>query len=184
MGAVATLPHPLPARRALGVAAVFIACYVFLDWATYIYPIRPFAITLWHPPAGLALALLLVFGMRMWPALAIAVFMADILVRGIPPLPLLEPLAACVITVGYATMVALLRGPLGFRTEFNHFRDVSVLIIVSAFGTLLIAVAYVSVYRIGNLVPAHDFQRAFIRFWIGDWIGIVTTAPLLLLLTD
>jgi len=31
MGAVATLPHPLPARRALGVAAVFIACYVFLD---------------------------------------------------------------------------------------------------------------------------------------------------------
>lgn len=184
MGAVATLPHPLPARRALGVTAVFIACYVFLDWATYVYPIRPFAITLWHPPAGLALALLLVFGMRMWPALAIAVFMADILVRGIPPLPLLEPLAACVITVGYATMVALLRGPLGFRAEFNHLRDVSVLIIVSAFGTLLIAVAYVSVYRIGDLVPEYDFQRAVIRFWIGDWIGIVTTAPLLLLLTD
>ena len=184
MGAVATLPHPLPARRALGVAAVFIVCYVFLDWATYVYPIRPFAITLWHPPAGLALALLLVFGMRMWPAIAIAIFMADILVRGVPPLPLLEPLATCVITVGYATMAALLRGPLGFCNEFDHLRDVSVLIIVSAFGTLLIAALYVSVYRIGDLVPEQDFQRAAIRFWIGDWIGIVSTAPLLLLLTD
>lgn len=184
MGAVATLPHLLPARRALGVAAVFIACYVLLDWATYVYPIRPFAITLWHPPAGFALALLLVFGTRMWPALAIAVFVADILVRGILPHPLLEPLAACIITAGYATMAALLRGPLGFRIEFDHLRDVSLLIIVSAIGTLLIAIAYVSVYRIGDLVPEYDFERAVIRFWIGDWIGIVTTAPLLLLLTD
>lgn len=179
----ATLPHPLPARRALGIAATFIACYVLLDWTTYVYPIRPFAITLWHPPAGLALALLLVFGLRMWPAVAIAAFTADLLVRGIPPLPVLEPLAICVITAGYAAMAALLRGPLGLRTEFDHFRDVSMLIIVSAFGTLLIAVAYVSVYRIGDLVSAHDFQRAVIRFWIGDLIGIVTTAPLLLLLT-
>ena len=143
MGSAATLPHPLPARRALGIAAAFIACYVFLDWATYVYPIRPFAITLWHPPAGLALALLLVFGLRMWPAVAIAAFMADILVRGIPPLPFLEPLATCVITAGYVAMAALLRGPLGLRTEFDHLRDVSMLIIVSAFGTLLIAVAYV-----------------------------------------
>jgi PAS domain S-box-containing protein len=81
-------------------------------------------------------------------------------------------------------MVALLRSPLGFRNEFDHLRDVSALIIVSAFGTLLIAVLYVSVYRIGGLVPEQDFQRAAIRFWIGDWIGIVTTAPLLLLLGD
>src|SRR3970040_1151140 len=94
MGSAATLPHPLPARRALGIAAAFIACYVFLDWATYVYPIRPFAITLWHPAAGVALALLLVFGLRMWPAVAIAAFMAGIMVRGIPPVPLLGALGS------------------------------------------------------------------------------------------
>lgn len=183
MGSAASLPHPLPARRALGIAAAFIVCYVSLDWATYVYPIRPFAITLWNPPAGLALALLLVFGLRMWPAVASAVFLADVLVRVISPLPWLEVLAMCVITTGHVAMAALLRGPLRMRTEFDHLRDVSMLIIVSAFGTLLMAVAYVSVYRIGDLIPEYEFQRAVIQFWIGDLIGIVTTAPLLLLLT-
>ncbi len=183
MGSAASLPHRLPARRALGIAAAFIACYVSLDWATYVYPIRPFAITLWNPPAGLALALRLVFGLRLWPTVAIAVFLGDVLVRGIAPLAFLEPLAVFVITAGHVAMAALLRGPLQMRTEFDHLRDVSMLIIVSAFGTLLMAVAYVSIYRTGDLIPEYEFQRAVIQFWIGDWIGIVTTAPLLLLLT-
>ncbi len=182
-GVAAPLPHPLPARRALIVATAFVAIYVVLDWATYLYAIRPFAITTWNPSAGLALALLLVFGIRLWPALAVAAFVADVLVRGVPPAPFFELLAACVITAGYVAMAALLRGRLGFRNEFDHLRDMATLIVVSAIGSLFIAIAYVTVYHIGKLVPAHEFQPAVIRFWIGDLVGIVTTTPLLLLLT-
>ena len=182
-GVAVPLLHTLQARIALAVAAAFVAAYVVLDWATYLYAIRPFAITTWNPSAGLALALLLVFGIRLWPALAVAAFVADVLVRGVPPAPFFELLAACVITAGYVAMAALLRGPLGFRNEFDHLRDMAMLIVVSAVGTLFIALAYVTVFRIGELVPAREFQPAVIQFWIGNLVGIMTTTPLLLLLT-
>ncbi len=52
--------------------SIFIVCYVALALATRYYLVRPFGITPWNPSAGLALALLLVFGYRLWPALAIA----------------------------------------------------------------------------------------------------------------
>ena len=182
--AASTPPRLLPARHALGVAAVFVACYVFLDWATYVYPIRPFAITPWNPPAGLGLALLLIYGTRWWPALAVAAFLADLLVRGIPPLPLFEPLAPCVITVGYVAIAKLLRGPFGFRNELDHMRDVLMLAVTSAIGTLLIAFAYVAVFRIGDLLPAYQYLPAVTRFWIGDLIGVLTATPLLLVLSD
>ncbi len=178
-------PHPLPVRRAIIVAAAFVTCYVFLDWASYVYPARAFAIAPWNPPAGLTLALLLVFGVRMWPALAIAAFLGDLFVRSTPPQLLhFELFAAGAITAGYVAMAALLRGPLQFRNEFNHMRDVAMLIIVSTSGTLAIAVAYVSVYQIAIRLPASEFESAVIRFWIGDLISIVTTTPLLLLLAD
>ncbi len=182
-GIAATLPHTLPVRRSLAIAAAFIGIYIFLDWATYLYAIRPFAITTWNPAAGLALAFLLVFGIRWWPALAIAAFAADALVRGVPPSHLFfEPLGVGIITAGYVAMVAVLRGPLGFRNAFDHLHDMAVLIVVSAVGSLLLAIAYVTVYRFENLVLAHEFQRAVVQFWIGDLVGIVTTTPLLLLL--
>ena len=182
--ATAASPQILPARRALGLGAAFVACYVFLDWATYIYPIRPFAITPWNPPAGLGLALLLVYGLRWWPALAAAVLLADVLVRGIPPLPVFGPLAAGVLTVGYVALAAALRGPLGFRSELEHVRDVAMLAVASALGTLLIAVAYVSIFRVGDTLPSYQYLPAVIRFWIGDLIGVLTTTPLLLVLRN
>ncbi len=183
-GIAAPLPHTLPEKRSLAIAAAFIGVYVFLDWATYLYAIRPFAITTWNPSAGLALAFLLVFGVRLWPALAIAAFAADALVRGAPqPHFIFEPLGVCIITAGYVGMVAALRGRLGFRNEFDHLRDMAVLIVVSAVGSLLLAIAYVTLYRFEDLVLAHEFERAVIQFWIGDLVGIVTTTPPLLLLT-
>src|SRR3954464_3913703 len=135
-------------RRRLAIAAAFIVAYVCLDWATYLYAIRPFAITTWNPTAGLALAFLLVFGIRQWPALAVAAFAADSLVRGVPPAHLFfEPLAVAIITSGYVGMAALLRGPLGFRNQFDHLRDMVVLIGIACAGSLVLAIAYVAVYR-------------------------------------
>lgn len=182
-GAVVPLTHPPPPRRALAIAVAFVACYVFLDWATYLYAIRPFAITTWNPCAGLALALLLVFGIAQWPALAVATLLADVLVRGALSHAYFEPVATSTITAGYVAMAALLRGPLGFRNEFDHLRDMAMLMLVSAVGSLAIAIAYVAVYRAADLVTADGMQPAIVRFWIGDLVGIVTTTPLLLLLS-
>lgn len=184
-GIASPLTPALHVRRTLAIAAAFVIIYVCLDWATYLYAIRPFAITTWNPAAGLALAFLLVFGIRQWPALALAVFAADSLVRGMmPPHMPFEPVGVGLITFGYVGMAALLRGPLNFRNQFDHLRDIALLITVAAAGSLLLAIAYVTLFRFQDLVLAHDFQRAVVHFWIGDLIGIVTTTPLLLLLSN
>lgn len=183
-GNSATSLQILTNARALGVAAAFVVCYVLLAWVARYYLIRPFAITAWNPNAGFSLALLLVFGLRFWPAIAIASCVASVMARGIPSPPFFQLLGPVVITAGYVGMAALLRGPLDFRIEFNRLRDVSMLVAVAAIGTLLIAIAFVSVYRINDLIPAHEFQRSVLRFWIGHLIGIVINTPLLLLLTD
>ncbi|MDB5809337.1 MAG: hypothetical protein JWN94_1459 [Betaproteobacteria bacterium] len=183
-GFAGRLPRALPIKRALAIAAAFIVVYVSLDWATYLYAIRPFAITTWNPCAGFALAFLLVCGIRFWPALAIAAFAADVLVRGVPPPAWLEPLGVCIITAGYVAMAAVLHDRFGFRNEFDHLHDMSTLIVVSAVGSLLLASAYVGVYHLQAFAQPYDFERAVIQFWIGDLLGIVTTTPLLLLISN
>jgi integral membrane sensor domain MASE1 len=72
----------------LACLAGYFALYVFLDWVSYIHPVLPLAITPWNPPPGLSLALLLLLGLRYWPALLLAALLAELLVRGLPaPFP-------------------------------------------------------------------------------------------------
>lgn len=177
-------PSLVSRARDLGIAALLVGAYVVLDWATYVYPIRPLAITLWNPPAGLALALLLVRGLGAWPLIAIAAVVADVLVRGMSIVPSGEWMGALVMTAGYVAMAAVLVRRLGFRLRLPHLQDVAMLIVVTAIATLVMAAAYTSVYRIAGIVQPEDFERAVMRFWIGHLIGILTTTPLLLLLTD
>ena len=178
--AVPVGPDTLPARRALAIAAIFIVCYVALALATRAYLVRPFGITPWNPSAGLALALLLVFGTRFWPALAIATCIANLMIRGFPPPPFIQRLLPLTVTVAYAGMAALLRGPLGFRLEFDRLRDVLALITVAAVGTLLVAVTFVSIINLAN--PIADINHTMMRSWIGHLLGILINAPLLLVL--
>jgi PAS domain S-box-containing protein len=174
----------LPSRRDLLIATIFIACYVLIGWATRSYMVRPFGITPWNPTAGLALALLLVFGVRFWPALAVATCISNLMARGIPAAPYLQLLIPVAITAGYAGMAGILRGPLGFRLEFDRLRDVLSLVAVTAAGTLLIAIVYVTVIDLDNPLPAVEYQHTIFRSWIGHLVGIVINTPLLLLLAN
>lgn len=107
--------------RALGIAVAFILLYVLLGWIARHYMVRPFAILAWNPSAGLGLALLLICGLRYWPALAVAVFATSIVARGLPFAHYLHLLGPCVITAGYVAMAALLRGPLHFSRTLSAY---------------------------------------------------------------
>jgi integral membrane sensor domain MASE1 len=175
---------PSSTRRALLVSVIFIACYVFLALAARQYLVRPFGITAWNPAAGLALAMLLVFGYRYWPALAVATCIANLLIRGIPSPPFFQLLLPLTITVAYAGMAALLRAPVGFRLEFDRLRDVVALLVVATFGTLFVAAIFVTVLRVGGLLSVADMSHTMMRSWTGHLLGIVINTPLLLLLTN
>jgi len=63
----------------------------------------------------------------------------------------------------------------------NRSRDVASLIAVAVFAAGAIAFAYVGVYEIYGVVPWAGFTEAVFQYWIGDVIGVVVLAPLLLL---
>jgi hypothetical protein len=75
----------------------YVVAYVALDWVSYIHPLGPFAITPWNPPPGLSMALLLVYGLRLAPALFVAGLVAELVVRGCPPSLLHAALATAAV---------------------------------------------------------------------------------------
>ena len=192
MSTPSTQPHnacPDPQRSAflsrtkpLLIGAGFVVLYVLLDWLARTYMARPFAITPWNPTGGLALALLLVFGIRYWPALGIASLLTALLLRGIPQAPYTPLLAPLALTVGYVAMAAILRGPLQFRLAFDRPAEIVKLVGVAAAGTLVMTIAYVAVFHATGRMAEQEFSPIALRFWIGHLIGIVINTPLVLIL--
>ena len=174
---------PLPAGVPLAIAYVIL--YVALDWVSALDPQGgPLGITPWNPPPGLSLFLLLRFGLAFTPWLFVASLVAELVVRGMPaswPLAI----ATCVLfTGGYAGMAALLRGPLRFDAAFTRMRDVSIFAGLALVTTLVVALAYVGLYRAAFGIPQDDAWHSVVEFWIGDLIGLIVTTPFLLAFTQ
>ena len=65
-------------------AAGYLVAYVLLDWASSMNALQGLAITPWNPQGGLSLALLLVYGLRFAPLLALSALIGDVIVRQLP----------------------------------------------------------------------------------------------------
>ncbi len=176
-------PYSLPLKLGAPLIAAYLAAYIALDWISYIDPLGPLGITPWNPPPGLSLFLLLRFGTRMTPWLFVAAMAAQMVVRGIPaPLPVI--VAACaILAAGYATVAALLRGPLRFQADCSTLRDTTVFTATLVGATFIIAMLYVGLFTITGIIPASTLAPSIAQFWIGDLIGVVVTTPVLLAAT-
>jgi len=177
-----------PARsrvgRAWAVLALslgYIALYVTLDRLSFIEAQHGIDITPWSPSAGLALALLVIKGLR-WSA---AVFAAELLSAAtlpevvVPTAPIF--IATLVVTGGYAAATAVLRR-LGFEAGLHRTSDVALLIVVTIASSGLAACGYVTTYAAAGVVPWSGYLDAGIHYWIGDAIGIIVLAPPILTL--
>jgi signal transduction histidine kinase len=163
--------------------AAYVALYVALDWVSFIYPVAPFAITPWNPPPGLSIAFLLRRGIRQGPWLFVAALAAEFLVRGAPaPLSVLVA-ASLLLAVSYTAVSALLSRLLHIDPDLATLRDASTLIVTAAVACGAIALAFVALFAGSGLLPPGEFWRSVMQFWIGDLIGIVVTAPVLLVAT-
>jgi signal transduction histidine kinase len=163
-------------KSVVGVA--YLLLYVLLDWVSYIDPFAAYGITPWNPPTGLSFVLVLLFGQRMIPFLFMAPFLADVTVRQLPLSWSMELAAICVIGAGYSLgLLYLLRPATRFNPSLSSLRDLLLLLLVALASTAVVALAYVGVVIAGGLLPASDFLSPFLRFWVGDMIGIAIIAP-------
>lgn len=170
--------------RYLRDAAVFAPCYVLLDWVSYIQPLGAFNITPWNPQPALAIVWMLLGGLGHAPAVLATIVLADAIIRNVPAGPAVTLLTALALTAGYAAIAWTLRVLLRPRAGLRSLRHLTLFIIVVVPGSALVAAAFVgALYACGELAAAEAIP-GLVRFWVGDLVGIVVTAPLLLVVAD
>jgi PAS domain S-box-containing protein len=145
----------------LGLAMAFLAEQVTVVW----------------PPTGIALAALLLFGYRLWPGVFLGALLANFTSH--------EPLAtACGIAVGNTlealTATWLLR-QVGFGNGLERLWDVLALLVLAAAGsTVISATIGVASLCLSGLQPWSLFAPLWRVWWLGDALGALVMAPLLL----
>lgn len=163
--------------------ALYLMCYLVLDWVTFIPEFATLGITPWNPAAGLALALVLLKGAAYAPLLGISPLLGDAIVRHVP-LPWWVLLTeAALVGAGYAAALAYLNNSSRvFDRSLRSLTDLLQLVAATIFGAVVVAAAYVGVLVAADLLPASEFTASALRYWVGDVIGITVVTPFLLIL--
>ena len=138
-------------------------------------PVGGFATLVW-PPTGLALAAL-VRGPRLWPAITAGAFAANVW-SGAPPL------VALGIAVGNTLEAVvgaqfLLRRP-GFSGPIHGVRHAFALLGAALACPMLSATLGVASLWAGGIVPGERIGSAGLAWWLGDTLGALVVAPVIL----
>ena len=133
------------------------------------------------PPAGIALAAVLLQGRRMWPGIALgSVLLNSTAGAGVP--------SAVIVTSAFSVTVQALVGEsalrrIGFSTKLDRLRDVLGLVAGAVIGSTFLG------STLGNLGTCilgwaqwSNFSRNWWTTWLGDGMGILIVTPVLLTL--
>jgi PAS domain S-box-containing protein len=171
----------IPGWRAVVLAVGYVALYLALDRLSFIGALHGVGITPWNPSTGLAMALLVIKGLRYAPLVMVAELLsgATLPVAPVSPVPIFLP--SLVVTAGYTAAAAILRQA-GLQSGIRGSSDVVRLLAVTIISSGLVASGFVASYAAAGVVPWSGFAEAGFHFWVGDAIGIVVLFPPLLLL--
>lgn len=134
--------------------------------------------TIW-PPAGIALAAFVLYGYRVWPAILIAAFLANVSTTGVvlPSIGIaigntLEGLVAAYLVNRFAR---------GGRV-FDRVRDILRFTLLAALvSTTISASIGVLSLVLGGLAAWSEAPRIWLTWWLGDAVGDIVIAPALIL---
>lgn len=128
------------------------------------------------PLAGVALAATLLFGYRIWPAVALGAFIVNFF-SAVPHVAAIG--LALGNTVGPLCGTWLLRRIPGFRPSLTRIRDVLGLIILGAFcGTAVSATIGTSTLFLTGVNAWSSSASSWRVWWLGDAMGVLIITPL------
>lgn len=135
--------------------------------------------TLFWPPTGVALASLVVLGVRYWPAVLVGSVGVNLMI-GTAPLVALTMGAG---NTSEAVVGALLLARLGFAPSFDTRRHV-----LALFGVALVASTFSATFGVGALRISDTIDDAMVgsvalTWWLGNVGGAIVVTPLVLLAT-
>src|SRR5205807_558199 len=164
-------------RHVLQIAAFAAAYFAAARVGLLAAVAQPVVSSAW-PPSGLALAALLLLGLRLWPGIALGTFLLN-WTAGVSAVG-----AAGIATGNTLEAVAaawLLTRVVDFRPSLERVRDVIALVVVGALAstTLSATLGVASLWASGAVAP-DALRRLWSVWWSGDALGDVLVAPLLL----
>ncbi|MBV8878404.1 MAG: MASE1 domain-containing protein [Planctomycetaceae bacterium] len=174
-----TVPRPGSGALVLiGVPLLAAAYFVAGKLGLRLALLNPSATTVW-PPSGIALAALLVFGLRLWPGVFLGALLVNVTTSGSVPASLgiaagntLEAVLGCVLVRRFARGVQ----------AFDSARDVVAFTIAApVVSTTVAATIGVLSLSLAGLAPGAVLSRLWATWWLGDLGGDLILAPLLIL---
>src|SRR5437588_5438223 len=162
-------------RYPLPIAAVAAAYYAAARLGLLAAVAQPVVSSAW-PPSGVALAALLLLGLRLWPGIALGAFLVN-WTAGVSAAG-----AAGIATGNTLEAVAgawLLGRMMDFRPSLERVRDVIALVVVGALAstTLSATLGVASLWASGAVAP-DALRRLWFVWWAGDVLGDVLVAAL------
>jgi integral membrane sensor domain MASE1 len=161
-------------RRALQLGGVFLAYYIAARLSLELSLVGHSVTPLWAP-TGVAVAVMLAGGYRLWPVIALAAFAVNV---PISPSPVAAAGIAVGNSVGPAVAVWLLRR-LQFRAELARPRDALALLVAGTAATTLSASCGTATLVFSGAVVVGHSGASWLVWWTGDAMGIVLVAPVL-----
>lgn len=134
------------------------------------------AVAAMWPPAGLGLAALFLYGVRLWPGIVIG----DLLL-GDYSTPLGTVLGQTVgNTLALVIAALVLRRLTGGRGELERVFDVLALVACALLAAVVSAAFGPTSLRLGDVIASDDLGRVFRTWTLGDAAGVLVVAPFLL----
>jgi signal transduction histidine kinase/integral membrane sensor domain MASE1/CheY-like chemotaxis protein len=128
------------------------------------------------PPTGIAIAAVLLLGYRIWPAVLLGAFLANVFT----PVPIATAAGIAVGNTLEALSAGLLLRFLDFHKTFDRARDVFKFSLAAFLCTMISASAGTLSLCLGQAASWHDFGSLWVTWWLGDTVGGLLVAPLLL----
>jgi PAS domain S-box-containing protein len=139
--------------------------------------VNPSATAVW-PPAGIALAAVLMLGPRVWPGIFLGAFIVNELTAG--------SLATSLLIASGNTLEALAAGYLvnrfaGGRRVFDRVHNIIRFVLAATAGAAISASIGVATICFFGLGRWQDFGSIWTTWWLGDLAGAMVVTPVILL---
>ncbi|MFF9324781.1 MASE1 domain-containing protein [Streptomyces sp. NPDC014776] len=131
------------------------------------------------PASGVAVAALLILGLRVWPGIALGTLL---IIESIAPVHI-DVLGTVVGNTLAPVCACLLLRRAGFRLSLSRLRDGLALVFLGALTAMLISsFAGAGLLVCTDKLSASDFWPVWLAWWVGDAMGVLIVTPLLLML--
>ncbi|KUN86096.1 hypothetical protein AQJ64_08580 [Streptomyces griseoruber] len=131
------------------------------------------------PPTGVAVASLLILGLRAWLGIALGVLLVILSITTLRPVALVNVVGNTAAPV----CAYLLLRKVGFRTDLARLRDGLALVFLAALTSMLLSASVgVGLLILTGKIAAESFWPVWLGWWVGDAMGVLIVTPVLLLL--